>query len=345
VAQGVDRISMLFAAGCFVDVAMSLASALRVALVALAVGQILAERSDDTSLIQQPVARPSCRIFRGAERGDEIAYSAWSSHNWGNLLSEFWEVRAKAALWGKSFRTSNIATWTGTWLRYLPEQAPAAVDYKDWKALQQICDAKCQSPMFPHKCVGSWTHIRGLIIKETQEALQTFSQKEHAALPQAYSPTDVVVHLRWELGHQQMSWPGRSFFEGRLPKDPAQKVTIVHQPTAPPYESILAMYKKLLKDVCGGCQVEEQTTTQFNDFATLALAPTVFCASSTFCLWAGMGNPGTVYFPGEFMADGQCPEMCRNFVWVKDRSLGNGLRHEMPESDWVQKILAWVPEN
>ncbi|OLQ05386.1 hypothetical protein AK812_SmicGene11453 [Symbiodinium microadriaticum] len=101
-------------------------------------------------------------------------------------------------------------------------------------------------------------------------------------------------------------------------------------------------YKKLLKDVCGGCQVEEQTTTQFNDFATLALAPTVFCAarwfllavfiklhalgatqmaSSTFCLWAGMGNPGTVYFPGEFMADGQCPEMGRPILgkWIAAR--------------------------
>ncbi|CAE7878746.1 unnamed protein product [Symbiodinium microadriaticum] len=103
-----------------------------------------------------------------------------------------------------------------------------------------------------------------------------------------------------------------------------------------------ARYKKLLKDVCGGCQVEEQTTTQFNDFATLALAPTVFCAarwfllavfiklhalgatqmaSSTFCLWAGMGNPGTVYFPGEFMADGQCPEMGRPILgkWIAAR--------------------------
>ena len=38
-----------------------------------------------------------------------------------------------------------------------------------------------------------------------------------------------------------------------------------------------------------------------------------------------MGNPGTVYFPGEFMADGQCPEMGRNFVWVKDLD-DSGLR-------------------
>ena len=28
--------------------------------------------------------------------------------------------------------------------------------------------------------------------------------------------------------------------------------------------------------------MEEQTTTQFNDFATLALAPTVFCAARRF---------------------------------------------------------------
>ena len=145
------------------------------------------------------------------------AYTAYVSHAWGNLLSEFWEVRATAALWGKSFETRNIDTWQGTWLRYLPQQAPPTEEYTDWKALHQICEATCkrENPMFPHMCTGSWTHIRGLIINETQSALLAYSQQEDTALP-GHSPGDVLVHLRFELEHEQMSWPGRSFFEAQV---------------------------------------------------------------------------------------------------------------------------------
>mmetsp|Transcript_39402 Transcript_39402/g.92308 ORF Transcript_39402/g.92308 Transcript_39402/m.92308 type:complete len:247 (-) Transcript_39402:82-822(-) len=212
-------------------------------------------------------------------------------------------------------------------------------------------------------------HAEGELHKERQPLASTWTMLKQSlsrilfqAPTPSYGPTDFPGELVWiprtRWHSRPTSHPDDAAIPALLMRSPSARYLVVYfhcngvdLGMCRGFCNVLRkqfrvhVYKKLLKDVCGGCQVEEQTTTQFNDFATLALAPTVFCASSTFCLWAGMGNPGTVYFPGEFMADGQCPEMGRNFVWVKDRSLGNGLRHEMPESDWVQKILAWVPEN
>ncbi|CAE7037199.1 unnamed protein product, partial [Symbiodinium natans] len=184
--------------------------------VLLFVGLDAFKECESAALLQKPVTEPHCSTYRGAISGNELAYTAYVSHAWGNLLSEFWEVRATAALWGKSFETRNIDTWQGTWLRYLPQQAPPTEEYTDWKALHQICEATCkrENPMFPHMCTGSWTHIRGLIINETQSALLAYSQQEDTALP-GHSPGDVLVHLRFELEHEQMSWPGRSFFEAQ----------------------------------------------------------------------------------------------------------------------------------
>merc|ERR1712176_59627 len=120
-------------------------------------------------------------------------------------------------------------------------------------------------------------------------------------------------------------------------------------------DKLVAMYVSLLKDICGGCEVDsrgEGPGKKFTDFAHLARAPTLFCFGSSFCHWAGMGNPGTVYtrsttLAGGPLAGGQEPVIDSNWYWVNDEPELTLKNSDLPggdsSADRVNYITEWAP--
>eukprot|EP00931_Biecheleriopsis_adriatica_P028679 TRINITY_DN17097_c1_g1_i3.p1 TRINITY_DN17097_c1_g1~~TRINITY_DN17097_c1_g1_i3.p1 ORF type:complete len:409 (+),score=41.13 TRINITY_DN17097_c1_g1_i3:61-1227(+) len=278
---------------------------------------------------------------RSFESSDTIGYSAWTSANWGNLLSEYFEPFALAALSGKQFSSGQI---DDSWLRYLPQKGPAHLELKDMQAVQAACD-DCAGTPYTHECAGGWVRVRGLIQDAVQDALQQYADLNPDEVRFESSSKEVLFHMRLEFAHSQVQWPGLSFFKGKIPSD-ATKVTIVHMPYTEeqirsvgghihqefPQEmqtsitEVLNAYKNMLRPLCGGCLVETSFSSQYGDFARIAHHQgVVFCMGSSYCLWAAFANiHGPVYMARNF-GGGKSPAVNggkgAGFFWNDGQSL------------------------
>jgi len=283
-----------------------------------------------------------CSVWNGYLSDKVGGYYGWYSPHWGNLLSEYWEARGAAALAGVKFEASPIPG--ETWLSKLPSKHNSDPAYKDDVALAKMCNA-CTGGMFPHQCVGKWTRIRQMIRDDTQAALKTFSQEANMTLP-VFHENDVLVHIRLEQAHGQVAYYGKSFFDGHIPKGASRIILLSAQPQwgKPILESYVAVFKELCQHRQPQCIVDEQKGTQFNDFAAIALAPTVFCSGSTYCLWAAMANPGNAIMSSHYIADGKMPPI-DDWTWVKGHVLPNTERKHMPTEEWISHVAKWVQKN
>lgn len=284
-----------------------------------------------------------CQVYRGHLSASGGSYGAWYSPNWGNLLSEYWEARAAAILAGVPFRGNRFPG--ETWLKYLPATAESDNSLKNVSALEELCNS-CTAGMFPHDCNGKWTRIRKQIIVDTQSALKQYVAEQKLSLPH-FGSNDVVVHVRYELEHGQVQWPAKSYFKELLPDNISKLTLLAGTRNATEWAEMTRLYKSLLGEVCGGCEIEQIDSSQFEDFAKMAQAPTVFCGGSTYCLWAAMGNPGDIYVPDN-MAGGTRPSIDKTWHWVEGNRLPNSERKNVNAStndEWKAYVMNWIQHN
>eukprot|EP00929_Paragymnodinium_shiwhaense_P033337 TRINITY_DN1831_c0_g1_i1.p1 TRINITY_DN1831_c0_g1~~TRINITY_DN1831_c0_g1_i1.p1 ORF type:complete len:454 (-),score=55.23 TRINITY_DN1831_c0_g1_i1:8-1369(-) len=265
--------------------------------------------------------------------------------NWGNVLSVYWEARALAALSGKSFE-GVPGFGPESWLHYLPKKVPAVPDFVNAAAFAEAC-YECSSATFkglgllyPHTCYGAWTHFRGVMQRETNDALDAYEKQMveqghsgsdkrfeagfHPAADAAqHSGKDVLIFLRFEF--TAYPWPAKSFYLSYLPPD-TRRVVIMHQaytnatvqeglkqlggsihetfdPDMQRNISVLLQgITNLIKGRCN-CAVETTTGHQFHDFTRLVRHDgPVIAMSSSFGLFGILANKlGPVYFPRSFI--------------------------------------------
>jgi len=288
---------------------------------------------------RKDMSSTSCGVWNGGIDDTHCDYYGWYSPNWGNLLSEYWEARGAAALAGVSFVGDPIPG--ETWLSKLPFAHNADSAFKDLNAFNDMCN-ECTGGMFPHGCFGKWTRIRQMIRDDTQAALQAFSDEAHIPLP-AFQENDMLVHVRFEPDHPQISYYANSFFAGLIPESISRIILLSAEPECA--EPILESYMAIFDELCPQCSVEKSSGTQFNDFAAIALAPTVVCSSSTYCLWAAMANRGRAIMSGNDMAQGKMPPI-DDWTWIPGHVLNNAERPaDMSLEDWVVHVAKWVREN
>jgi len=282
---------------------------------------------------------PYCKVWGGQLNENFGSYSSWYSPAWGNLLSEYWEARGAAALAGVRFVSEAFPG--GTWLSKLPTDHDADLAFKDLNALNDMCN-DCTGDMFPHSCVGKWTRIRPMIRDDTQAALKAFSDESMVPLP-TFNENDMLVHVRFELSHPQIAYYARSFFAGLIQDSTSRIILLSAEPEWG--NPILESYTAMFHEVCPQCSVERSSGSQFNDFAAIALAPTVVCSSSTYCLWAAMGNRGRAIMSSHYIAQGQMPPI-DDWTWIEGHVVSNTERPEsMSDEDWIAHVAKWVLEN
>jgi len=283
-----------------------------------------------------------CSVWHGSLDNDAGHYYGWYSAAWGNLLSEYWEARGAAALAGVRYDGTPIPG-NKTWLSKLPSQQNAYPALKNMDALRKLCN-QCTEGMYPHGCVGKWTRIRQVIRDDTQAALQSFSLEAHVPLP-VFHDNDVLVHVRLDPGHPQIAYYAKSFFDEHIPDSTSRIILLSSEPKWG--KPILDSYTKMFRELCQHrlhCSVERQSGTQFNDFAAIALAPTVFCSGSTYCLWAAMANRGRVIMSSHQIAEEKMPPI-DDFTWVAGHVLPNAEKKTRTDDEWVSYIAKWVQEN
>jgi len=283
-----------------------------------------------------------CSVFRGSLDDNAAHYNGWYSPAWGNLLSEYWEARGAAALAGVNYEGSPIPG--ETWLSKLPFKHDSDPALKDLSALDKMCN-DCTGGMFPHLCEGKWTRIRQMIRDDTQAALKNFAQEANVPLP-AFHENDVLVHIRLEPVHPQIAYYAKSFFDGRITKRVSRIILLSAEPQwgRPILDSYFAMFEELCLHRQPQCIVDKQSGTQFADFAAIALAPTVFCSGSTYCLWAAMANRGKAIMSSHHIASGKMPHI-DDWTWVAGHVLPNAERKNMPTEEWISHVVKWVREN
>merc|ERR1719362_1241340 len=253
---------------------------------------------------------------------DSAGFFGWYSPSWGNLLSEYWEARGAAALAGVRLAGAQIPT--DTWLSKLPFKRDADPAYKDLEAFKDMCN-ECTGNQFPHECVGKWTRIRQMIRDDTQAALKAFADERHIALP-VFHENDMLIHVRLEPDHPQVAWYAKSFFAGLIPESTSRIIILSAEPEWG--RPILDSYVDIFHELCPRCSVERSSGSQFNDFAAIALAPTVFCSGSTYCLWAAMANRGRVIMSSHQIAEEKMPPI-DDFTWVAGHVLPNAERKKI----------------
>jgi len=283
-----------------------------------------------------------CEVWHGSLDQDAGHYYGWYSPSWGNLLSEYWEARGAAALAGVKFE--GTAFPEGSWLSKLPYKHDADPALKDASALKEMCN-DCTAGMFPHGCAGKWTRIRRMIRDDTQAALLAYSHEAHQPLP-TFNENDVLVHVRFDPDHPQIAYYAKSFFDGRIPDKTSNIILLSVEPEWG--KPILDSYKKMFQELCQHrqpqCDVERHSGTQFNDFAAIALAPTVFCVGSTYCLWAAMANRGRAYMSSHLLAEEKNPPI-DDWTWVTGHVKKNAERNGTSLEQWVSHVAQWVQEN
>jgi len=283
---------------------------------------------------------PDCPVWNGIMDGNAVYYNGWYFPAWGNLLSEYWEARGAAALGGVKFISSETFP-RGTWLSKLPSQRDADSALQDSNALIDMCN-DCTGGMFPHECIGKWTRIRQTIRDDTQEALKAFSDETHIPLP-AFHEKDMLVHVRLEPNHPQIAYYAKSFFAGLIPDGASRIILLSAEPEWG--KPILESYMAIFHELCPQCRVERSSGDQFNDFAAIALAPTVVCSASTYCLWAAMANRGRAVMSSHLVAEGKMPPI-DDWTWVPGHILGNAERpQDISDEDWTVQVAKWVREN
>lgn len=289
-----------------------------------------------------------CPVWHGSLDEHVCSYYGWYSPAWGNLLSEYWEARGAAALAGVKYEGTPIPG--DTWLSKLPSEHNADPAFKDEISLDKICkDEVClrHDGMFPHICVGKWTRIRQLIRDDTQAALQAYSHVPTNERLPAFNEHDMLVHIRFDKGHPQIAYYAKSFFDGHIPSGTSRIILLSNEPQwgMPILESYIALFKELCHNQQPQCQVERQSGTQFSDFASIALAPTVFCSGSTYCLWAAMANRGNATMSSHHIANGMMPPI-DDWTWVAGHVLSNSEKPKgMSLEDWVSHVAEWVRKN
>ncbi|CAE8582766.1 unnamed protein product [Polarella glacialis] len=309
----------------------------------------------------------SC-AFRSRANETTITYNARFSHSWGNLLSEYWEPVGLAALSGKEFSAGG-GIGGDTWMSYLPKHEPARSELKDPDAVKQAC-LSCNGTRYTHGCAGAWTHVRSLIQDSTQHALDEFEAKHKMERVTSGSANgkEVLFHMRLEFLHQQVQWPGLSFFKDKIPHD-ATKITIlhmayldeqvksvpghIHQRYPPAIQvaitELLGGYKDMLQPLCGGCGVETSTNSQYHDFASIARHKgPLFVMGSSFGMWAALANVhGPVYMSSNF-GGGQKPPVeggkGAGFFWDDGKMLPNQNVSNFKQMS-ANEVLRWARAN
>lgn len=241
----------------------------------------------------------------------------------GNALMAYWNARAVAFLEGLAFhwvgerRNSRI-------IRYLPRRVPASPPSAQQAALYRLLKAPTGPPSLCWSCFypqtypyAPWHLIHGVELSETRvlvTALQNLDQDEKAI----HAPRSAVVHFRcdeeimgapagWPLGAKRRQALAKSdygvlphrFVLERLPQD-VNHVVLVSRQMSFNVSSLCGKSAEDLKTVLEmehGVAVTRRSSTAEADWLFLATAPILFCAPSTFCLTAAMGNPHKVFIP------------------------------------------------
>jgi hypothetical protein len=265
---------------------------------------------------------------------DVLRYKIEQGTNWGNRLSGYWEARATALISGRKFSTNHVS-FHSSWLQYLPTEVPPRSERENLTAYENACTSckacgRCDNGRNPHHCGNAaWTHIRDVLQVDTHAAMRKFEeahpeQKPQGVLQDHGDGAHVLFHVRLEFVHPQISWPAKSFFEGKLPRH-TRRITLLHMPylsadnhveangghvhkeySLEEQSNITALlngYNALLSALCQGCVVSAHVAGQYEAWATIARhRGPIFCMGSSFCLWAGLANEhGPIHFPANFL--------------------------------------------
>mmetsp|Transcript_78444 Transcript_78444/g.181971 ORF Transcript_78444/g.181971 Transcript_78444/m.181971 type:complete len:339 (-) Transcript_78444:68-1084(-) len=221
----------------------------------------------------------------------------------GNTLMLYWNARARALLKKQDFNiTGKVSNdeIVASLPTHVERREPTKKQMELYAVLQSL-PSTCFSCSYPHEEeYAPWRLIPTIVLQETSKIVKRLA----AVRPALPSGKFAVVHIRCDpyimKNHNDYGVLPHRFVSERMPHD-VSRVIIVGDTSAMGENDLCGQsthdLQQHLKETLR-VKVELQGRgDEVSDWLLLSQAPILFCAASTFCFTAAMGNPNTVFMP------------------------------------------------